>query len=206
MDRLLCIVLCLMLIVVSVYVLSYCDKPIVEPPETTEEVTTEENTQVTTETTIATEPPTIPETTVPETTTAETESPLVLYDVPLSAELQVHIAILCEEYHIDPAIIVAMIFRESSFRTDVIGDNGNSYGLMQIQPKWHYDRMQKLGCTNLLDPFQNVTVGVDILANQIARYGGDVTKALVAYNRGSYSGLVTQYAKDVLAYAETIKN
>jgi hypothetical protein len=165
----------------------------------------QENTQVTTEptveTTVATEPPTIPETTI-----AETEPPLVLYDVPLSTELQMHIVILCEKHHIDPAIVVAMIFRESCFKADAIGDNGDSYGLMQVQPKWHYDRMRLLGCTNLLDPFQNVTVGVDILAEQIARYDGDTIKALVAYNRGHYDGTVTQYAKDVLAYAESIKN
>ena len=127
------------------------------------------------------------------------------YNVPLDEDLQLHIIHLCEEYHISPAIVMAMIYRESNFQSDVIGDNGNSFGLMQIQPRWHYERMEKLGCLDLLDPYQNVTVGIDYLAEQIKRYDGDITKAIVAYNRGHYSGTVTNYAKDVLAYAEKIQ-
>ena len=192
MDRFLCVAFCVLVMVVAVVVLASYGTPDVEPTITetlpTASNISEEPTEATTEPTKSTEPT------------------VVLYDVPLSEELQLHITNLCERHHINPAIIVSMIFWESSFRADVMGDNGDSYGLMQIQPKWHYDRMQKLGCTNLLDPFQNVTVGVDILAEQIARYNGDVTKAIVAYNQGSYYGTVTQYAKNILAYAEEINN
>lgn len=123
------------------------------------------------------------------------------FDVPLSEDLQNHIFQLCEEKGIDPAIIVAMIDQESDFDASNIGDNGNSFGLMQIQPKWHSKRMDKLGCTDLLDPFQNVTVGVDYLCELLSRYDGDMAKALTAYNRGHYSGTVTQYAKSVMEKA-----
>lgn len=175
-------------------------------PETTYEPTSEptvaettEATQIPTETTQpVTEPP------VTEETTA-TEPPVILYDVPLSEDLQLHIIGLCEEYHIDPAIILAMCFRESSYNPSAIGDSGNSLGLMQIQPRWNQERMQELGCMDLLDPYQNVTVGVDILAWQLDRYDGDLAKALVAYNQGHFNGTVTQYAKEVLAKAEEIK-
>ena len=61
--------------------------------------------------------------------------------------------------------------------------------------------MQKLRCTNLLDPYQNVTVAVDYLGELLVQYGS-IDKALTAYNRGSYSGTVTEYAKTVMAYAE----
>ena len=193
MDRALCVFLCLVLIATSVFVLRYCGLD-QRDSEHTDPTTLEAEPHITEPTVVATEP------------TKATEPTVVLYDVPLSEELQLHITNLCERHHINPAIIVSMIFWESSFRADVMGDNGDSYGLMQIQPKWHYERMQKLGCTNLLDPFQNVTVGVDILAEQIARYNGDVTKAIVAYNQGSYYGTVTQYAKNILAYAEEINN
>lgn len=129
-----------------------------------------------------------------------------LYDVPLDAELQFHIIGLCEERGIDPAIVMAMIWRESRFHADSVGDGGRSFGLMQIQPYWHSTRMEKLGCDDLLDPHQNVVVGIDYLAESIRRYDGDVAKALVAYNQGSYKGTVTAYAKSVLAKAEELRN
>lgn len=147
----------------------------------------------------------IPEPTEAETIATEATEPLEpaipLYDIPLDADLQLHIIHTCEEKHIDPAIVMAMAFRESSYRTDAIGDGGNSYGLLQVQPRWHYGRMQRLGCADLLDPYQNVTVAVDYLCELLNRYGS-IDKALTAYNRGSYSGTVTEYAKSVIATAK----
>ena len=101
---------------------------------------------------------------------AETDPQVTLYNVPLDEELQLHIINEAESHGIDPAIIFAMAFRESSYRTDVIGDGGAAFGLLQVWPRWHSDRMDKLGCTDLLDPFQNVTVAVDYLAEQVDRY------------------------------------
>ena len=129
------------------------------------------------------------------------EETRIYFDVPLSEDLQDHIFQLCEDNGIDPAIIVAMCFCESTYDANRIGDGGNSFGLMQIQPRWHSKRMERLGCTDLLDPFQNVTVGVDYLCEQLNRYDGDMAKALVGYNQGSFKGTVTQYAKDVMEKA-----
>lgn len=129
----------------------------------------------------------------------------VLYAVPLEAELQLHIIQTCEEYHIDPAIVMATIWRESRFRADAVGDGGNSLGLMQIQEYWHSGRMERLGCEDLLDPYQNVVVGIDYLAESIDRYDGDVAKALVAYNQGHYYETITDYALSVLDMAEELR-
>ena len=130
------------------------------------------------------------------------ESPSVaLYDVPLDAELQLHIIEQAEARGIDPAIVFAMAWQESRYNPDAIGDNGNSLGLLQIQPRWHSGRMDKLDCPDLFDPFQNVTVGVDYLAENLRRYDGDIAKALTAYNKGHYAGEITGYAKSVLAKA-----
>ena len=133
--------------------------------------------------------------------TEATEPAVQLYDVPLEEDLQIHIINLCEEKHIDPAIVMAMAYKESTYRVDAVGDGGKSYGLLQVQPRWHYKRMQELGCTDLLDPYQNVMVAIDYLADQIERYG-DLAKGLTAYNAGSYKGNVTGYAKTVMALAE----
>ena len=146
----------------------------------------------------------ITEPTQEETIATEATEPItVLYDVPLDYELQLHIISEAVEHNIDPAIIIAMAYKESRYKADAIGDNGNSYGLMQIQPKWHSKRMQKLGCTDLLDPYQNVTVAVDYLCELLNRYGS-IDKALVGYNQGSYKGTITKYAKSVMAKAEEL--
>lgn len=136
---------------------------------------------------------------------------VALYDVPLAEDLQLHIIQLCEERHIEPEIILAMIDQESTFRSDAVGDNGNSLGLMQIQPRWHKERMESLGCDNLLDPYQNVTVGVDILAEHLEKDKG-MEWALMAYNGGeSYANkmmasyTVSKYVGSVLEKSDKLK-
>lgn len=164
----------------------------------TGEATTEPTTMATTEeTTEATQESTEAETTA-------TEPSVTLYDVPLDAELQLHIIHEAEKVGIDPAIIMAMAYRESSYNPNAVGDNGESFGLLQIQPKWHHERMKKLGCTDLFDPYQNVTVAIDYLCEMLNRYGS-IEKALVGYNQGSYSGTITRYARTIMALAEELQ-
>ena len=129
----------------------------------------------------------------------------ILYDVPLGEQLQLYIIAECEKRGIDPAVVVAIIQRESRYTANAIGDNGNSIGLCQIQPRWHSDRMERLGVTDLLDPVSNVRVAIDYLDELLDRYDVDYAKALVAYNQGSFKGTVTEYANAVLDIAEELK-
>ena len=140
------------------------------------------------------------------TTTTTVEREVISYydSIPLDKELQNYIIKQAHANGIQPQIVMAMIDRESDFDIHCIGDGGDSYGAMQIQPKWHTERMNKLGCTDLLDPYQNVTVGIDYLAELLDRYDGDMAKALVGYNQGHYKGTITAYAKGVLAKAEEL--
>ena len=78
------------------------------------------------------------------------------YDVPLASELQLFIATTCEDYHIDNALVIAMISVESKYNANAIGDGGDSIGLMQIQSKWHAERMARLGVTDLTNPYENL--------------------------------------------------
>lgn len=116
-------------------------------------------------------------------TTINQYAGIKFYDVPLSEDLQMHLFKECDGYSIAPAIILAIIERESDFVVSVIGDNGDSLGLMQVQPKWHQETMDKLGCDNLLDPYQNITVGVAIVA-QLIEENSDLYWVLMAYNMG----------------------
>ena len=131
------------------------------------------------------------------------------FDVPLEEELQDYIFDICEEYGVDSELIVSMIFHESNFDSAVIGENdsGYSYGLMQIMPRWNYERMDRLECQDLLDPYQNVLVGTDLIAEYIEK-GRGVEWALMAYNGGpSYAnrkaseGAVSAYVTRIMDYA-----
>lgn len=145
------------------------------------------------------------------TTVNEEEEPeRVYYDIPLSEDLQDHIFNLCDEKGIKYPIAMAIIRTESRFDATCVGDSGNSLGLMQIQPRWHYERMERLGCDDLLDPYQNVAVGLDLFSDLLEEYGV-VEYALMAYNGGgSYadsmidSGLISDYAYSVMSYADEL--
>jgi hypothetical protein len=190
------------IVLTAIFVIVFTTANAAEMPEATQEATTaptlEETVAIETEPT-ETEPP-VTEPTEPQ----ETEPPVILYDVPLDEELQLFIIECCEDKGIDPTVVLAMIWKESNFKTGNKGDGGSSHGLMQVQPYWHSGRMKRLGCTDLLDPKQNVLVGIDYLAEQIERYGGDVVKGVVAYNKGHYAGEVTYYGRAVMQKAEEI--
>lgn len=117
-----------------------------------------------------------------ETVKQATEAAMY-FDVPLSHELQDFIFEECEAHNIAPEIIISMIEQESNYKADAIGDNGNSLGLMQIQPKWHQERMERLECNDLLDPYQNIKVGIDYLSEIKDEYT-EIEMSLMVYNAG----------------------
>lgn len=134
------------------------------------------------------------------------------YDIPLSNDLQDYIFELSENRGLDPAIIIGIIYRESGYDSGAIGDSGNSLGLMQIQPRWNGERMNELGCPDLLDPYQNVAVGIDCFADYVDQ-SGSIEWSLMAYNGGPgyannlwSNGQISSYATSVLSYADNIRN
>ena len=128
----------------------------------------------------------------------------ITWDIPLSTELQAHIVVTCEEYNIDPRIVIGLIQVESNYNPNTIGDEGRSYGLMQIQLQWHKDRMKRLGCTDLLDPYQNITVGVDILAEMCEKYD-TMEETLTAYNAGETGAYNLYFSKGIKANDYALK-
>ena len=138
---------------------------------------------------------------------AEHAEAMMFYPVPLDHDIQAFIIRSCERLNMEPAVIVAMIDQESGFNDDCIGDNGDSVGLMQIQKQWHQERMDKLGVTNLMEPLQNVKVGMDYLA-ELLDQGNGLEWALMAYNAGASGatkGFGSEYAAAVLENSEILK-
>lgn len=121
-------------------------------------------------------------------------------EIKLDAEMQEWIWNYCNDKNISPALVMAIIERESSCNSNCVGDRGNSFGYMQIYKKWHTDRMEKLGVTNLLDGKQNIMVGVDYLL-ELFQENPEATWVLNAYNGGrAYANkkFDTDYSIDVL--------
>jgi hypothetical protein len=117
---------------------------------------------------------------------------------------QVYLWCICEEAGVDYYTALALIERESGYRYDAIGDSGNSKGLMQIQEKWHTERMEALGVTDLYNPYANMEVGVNYLKEIQDRYLASSGEhcVLMVYNMG-YSRANELWAEGVYSTAYT---
>ena len=118
------------------------------------------------------------------------------------------------EYGVCPELLEAIAWHESRCRYEVISVNGNYYGLMQIHPGSHRNRMKKLGVTTetLLDPYNNMRVAADYLSELIMTYGS-VEVALMCYHgegngaisRFYTSGKVSSYVSGILKMTEDLE-
>lgn len=114
-------------------------------------------------------------------------------DIPLSYELQAMLYGACLEFEIDYSLALAVVEQETNFR-NVTGDDGASEGYMQVQQRFHKDRMDELGVTDLMDPEGNFRVGCSFLSECIEKYG--LEKGLGYYNSGKAQ--VTRYSREVM--------
>jgi soluble lytic murein transglycosylase-like protein len=85
---------------------------------------------------------------------------------------------LSARFDVSPALIEALVWQESRWRADARSPVG-ARGLAQLMPGTARD----LG-VNPDDPFANLEGGARYLREQLDRFGGDVEKALAAYNAG----------------------
>jgi soluble lytic murein transglycosylase-like protein len=96
---------------------------------------------------------------------------------------------------LDPNLVRAVIKQESGGNPQSISAAG-AQGLMQLMP----ETAAGYGVQNALDPEQNVAAGTRHLAGMLHEFGGDLPKALAAYNAGA--GAVKRYG-GVPPYSET---
>lgn len=110
-----------------------------------------------------------------------------------------------EQYGISPELLESIAFQESTFRPWV--QNGACAGLMQVNPEFHRERMERLGVTDLYDPDQNMEVAADYLLELFEEYE-EVTLVLDVYNGNSRaesiydSGKLSPYAREVTERAK----
>ncbi len=116
-----------------------------------------------------------------------------------------------QKYGLQPELLKAVIRAESGFRTNVMSGAG-AKGLMQLMPS----TAASLGISDPFDPAQNIDGGAKYLKRQLDAFGGDVNKALAAYNAGAgsvkkYDGVppfreTQNYVAKVLSYRDEFAN
>lgn len=90
--------------------------------------------------------------------------------------------IICQQNGIDYALVLAIMEVESGYKWDAYCSEG-SQGYMQVNVKWHEDRMNRLNVDNVENPYFNVMVAVDYLAELQGRFDTEA-EVLTAYNYG----------------------
>ena len=92
-----------------------------------------------------------------------------------------------KNYHLDPALLAAVIYQESKFQADAKSSSG-AIGLMQLRPQTAEGIAIRTGGTHfqvsdLYNPEINVRYGSWYLRHLLDKYG-DERDALAAYNAG----------------------
>jgi soluble lytic murein transglycosylase-like protein len=93
-------------------------------------------------------------------------------------EWRARVAELAIRFDLSPALIEALVWQESRWRTNAVSPAG-ARGLAQLMPA----TARELG-VDPDDPFSNLEGGARYLREQLDRFHGDVEKALAAYNAG----------------------
>jgi hypothetical protein len=142
------------------------------------------------------------------------DTPLLSAD--LDATTQWAIYDVCDRDNQLFCTVMAIAWKESLYQTDIIGDGGDSIGMMQINTRWNTDRMERLGVTDLTDPVQSAMVAVDLLRELAETFDSGIsdTTTLMAYNMGPTGAkramdagtYETTYTQEVIAMLNSVKN
>lgn len=107
------------------------------------------------------------------------------------------------ERNLDPLLIVAVISIESGFNPYAQSNMG-AQGLMQIIPRYHQDKLAKVGDkASFLDPVTNVELGAQILHEAIRRQGD--LKLGLQYYGGASDDPEQAYANKVISEMQRLE-
>lgn len=108
---------------------------------------------------------------------------------------------------VPPALALAVISVESGFRSRIESGKGDQ-GLMQVNPRWHSDRIARYRYdenVDLYDPRLNIMVGCDYLNYILGETDGDLVHSLMWYNGGAnYAQRVWKFERTESEYATMV--
>jgi soluble lytic murein transglycosylase-like protein len=99
----------------------------------------------------------------------------------------------------DPALVKAIIANESGFDPAATSQAG-AQGLMQLMPS----TAAGIGVSDAYDPVQNIAGGTRYLAQLLQRFGGDVPRAVAAYNAGPEAIAHDELPAETRAYVRNV--
>jgi hypothetical protein len=118
------------------------------------------------------------------------------------------IATAASKFGLDARLLAAVAAQEtggpgSNAGRNVVGDGGHGHGIFQIDDRFHGFAKS----ASAMQPQANADYAAGMIARLLRRYGGDVHKALSAYNAGNpnATGTVTQWQDGSrLGYADSV--
>jgi transglycosylase-like protein with SLT domain len=118
------------------------------------------------------------------------------------------IAQAAAKYGLDPRLLAAVAAQEtggpgSNAGRNIVGDGGHGHGIFQIDDRFHAFARTAAA----MDPQANADYAAGMISGLLREYGGDIHKALSAYNAGSPDarGTVTEWRDGrQLGYADSV--
>lgn len=111
-------------------------------------------------------------------------------------------------YGLDPRLLAAVAAQEtggpgSDSGRNIVGDGGHGHGIFQIDDRFH--RFARSAAA--MDPQANADYAARMIAGLLRRYGGNVHRALSAYNAGDpdAAGTITSWQDGArMGYADSV--
>jgi len=119
----------------------------------------------------------------------------IIYDNPNASDVASLVQSTALKHGVNPKLALAVAKTESNLTPTAISPVG-AVGVMQLMPA----TAQELGVKNIYNLEENIDGGVRYLKQMLLTFGGDVTKAIAAYNAGP--GAVKNY-NGIPPYQET---
>lgn len=134
----------------------------------------------------------------------------LLYDIPLSEELQRFTYERCEELGLPYELVLGVMWKESGYDPSSVSSTGDM-GIMQINESNVEWIMGVCGLTDIMDPEQNITAGTKMLYYLYSQYD-DIDHLLMVYNMSSQKAKKlwndgihsSEYSRAILSYIDTL--
>ena len=106
---------------------------------------------------------------------------------------------------VEATLVLAVIAVESSYRPTVINRHTGATGLMQVNAKWHQDKVHDVGGEQmLLAVAPNIWVGTAILAEYLGRERGRIDPALGRYWGSAQADQYVQRVRDQMRHLSNV--
>lgn len=134
------------------------------------------------------------------------------YSIPLSYEHQQFAYNCCVKYGVPYEVMMGLWGAEASWNINIGVTRDTYYGIGQIHIGYNKDYIKTYG-VDLCTPLGGLEGSVILIRDKIYSYGGDINKALMAYNCGDYGAsrlwsqgvYNTHYTRKILSIANNLK-